>query len=112
MYFGAVFHYFFSTKDEKEKKVSLLKWIIAGILIQFILGIILYSSLLEKPDNITNASLFIGITASAVFLWLIFSYTNKNEILGIKVILPVLMLILVSMLLVRQIIQDKSFVPF
>jgi mono/diheme cytochrome c family protein len=110
--FGAVFHYFFSTKDEKEKKASLLKWIIAGILIQFILGIILYSSLLEKPDNITNASLFIGIMASAVFLWLIFAFINKNETLGIKVTLPVLMLILVPMLLVRQIIQDKSFVPF
>ncbi|WP_435550626.1 c-type cytochrome [Desulfobacterium sp. N47] len=109
--FGAAFHYFFSTKDEREKKSSLLKWIVASILIQFILGIILYSSLLEKPDNITNNFLFIGITAAAVLLWLIFSIINKSGILSIKATLPILMGILIPMLLARQFIQDKEFIP-
>lgn len=109
--FGAAFHYFFSTNDERGKKSSLLKWIVAGILIQFILGIILYTSLLEKPDNITNASLFIGITAAAVLLWLIFSIINKSSALSIKTALPIFMLILVPMLLARQFIQDKKFMP-
>jgi mono/diheme cytochrome c family protein len=107
--FGAAFHYFFSAKDERGEKSSLLKWIVAGILIQFILGIILYSSLLEKPDNITNASLFIGISAAAVLLWLTFSITNKRRALNIKAALPIFMLILVPMLLARQLIQDKKF---
>ena len=109
--FGHAFHYFFSTKDEIGKKSSLLKWIVAGILVQFILGIILYSSLLEKPDNVTNASLFIGITAAAVLLWLIFSIINKSSALSIKAALPIFMLILVPMLLARQFIQDKKFMP-
>jgi mono/diheme cytochrome c family protein len=109
--FGAVFHYFFSTKDEIEKKSSLLRLMVAGIFIQFILGIILYSSLLEKPDNITNASLFTGITAAAVLLWLIFSSVNKSSALSIKAVFLILMLILVPMLLTRQFIQDKNFVP-
>jgi mono/diheme cytochrome c family protein len=109
--FGAAFHYFFSTKDERGEKSSLLKWIVAGILIQFVLGIILYSSLLEKPDNITNASLFIGITAAAVLLWLIFSIINKSSAISIKVALPIFMIILVPMLLARQCIQDTKFMP-
>ena len=108
--FGAAFHYFFSAKDEIEKR-SLLKLIVAGVLVQIILGIMLYSSLPEKPDYITNVSLFVGVIAVAVLLWLIFSTINKNA-LNIKTVLPILMLILVPMLLTRQFIQDRSLMPF
>jgi mono/diheme cytochrome c family protein len=109
--FGAAFHYFFSAKDEIEKR-SLLKLIVAGILVQIILGIMLYSSLPEKPDHSTNVSLFVGVIAAAVLLWLIFSTTNKSSALNIKTVLPVLMLILVPMLLTRQFIQDRNLIPF
>ncbi len=108
--FGAAFHYFFSTREEIEKKKSILKWIVAGLLLQFILGIMLYSSLPEKPDYIINISLFVGVTAAAVLLWVIFTI-NKDSALNIKKVLPIVMLILVSMLLARQFIQDTTFVP-
>jgi len=108
--FGAAFHYFFSTKDETEKR-SLLKWIVAGILLQIILGITLYSSLLEKPDYITDVSLFIGIISTALLLWTIYLSMNNKSTLNIKTVLPLLMLILVPMLLTRQFIQYKKFLP-
>ncbi len=109
--FGAAFHYFFSTKDETEKR-SLLKWIVAGILLQIILGITLYSSLLEKPDYITNASLLAGVLGAALLLWIIYLSMDKKNTLNIKTVPPLLMLILVPMLLTRQFIQNKKFMPF
>ncbi len=108
--FGAAFHYFFSTKDEAEKR-SLLKWIVVGILLQIILGITLYSSLLEKPDYITNASLFIGVVGVALLLWIIYLNMGKKSTLDIRTVLPLLMLILIPMLLARQFIQYKKFLP-
>ena len=59
--FGAAFHYLFSSRDESEKQMTLLKWILAGILLQFVLGVLLYTSLPEKPDVVTNGSLILGI---------------------------------------------------
>ncbi len=109
--FGAAFHYFFSTKDETEKR-SLLKWIVGGILLQIILGIILYTSLLGKPDFITNVFLFIGVIGTALLLWVIYLGMDKKSTLNMGTVLPLLMLILVPMLLTRQFIQDKNFVPF
>ena len=109
--FGAAFHYFFSTRDDTEKK-SLLKWIVGGILLQIFLGIILYTSLLSKADSITNIFIFIGIIGVAFLLWVIFLGTDRRNTLNIRTVLPLLMLILVPMLLTRQFIQDKNFVPF
>jgi len=109
--FGAAFHYFFSTENETRKKGAMLKWIVNGILLQFILGIMLYSSLPEKPDQVSNVSLFVGVIGAAVFLSLIFSRRNKTTTLKMKTVLPVLLLILVPMLLVRQFIQDKKLMP-
>jgi mono/diheme cytochrome c family protein len=109
--FGAAFHYFFSTKDDIRKKGSLLKWIVWGILVQFILGIMLYISLPEKTDFVINTFLLIGITATAVLLWIIFLMVSKNGLLTIKAVFPLLILILISMLLTRQMIQDKKVLP-
>lgn len=108
--FGAAFHYFFSTNNEEGKR-ALLKWIVAGILFQIILGVTLYSSLLEKPDSIANVFLLIGVIGAALLLWIIFLGMDKKSELTIKAVLPLLMLILVPMLLTRQFIQDKRFMP-
>ena len=109
--FGATFHYFFSTKDETEKK-SLLKWVVGGILLQIFLGIILYTSLLGKPDSVANVFLFIGVIGVALLLWVIYLGMDSRSTLNIRAVLPLLMLILIPMLLTRQFIQDKNFIPF
>jgi mono/diheme cytochrome c family protein len=110
--FGAAFHYFFSTKGDREKKSTLLKWIVAGILLQFVLGIMLYSSLPEKPDNITIVSLMAGVIAAGLLLWVIFLNLDENVNLSLKTAVPLLLLVLIPMLLARQSIQNRKLLPF
>ena len=109
--FGSAFHYFFSARNDSENR-SLLKWIVAGLLMQIILGLMLYSSLLERPDYIVNVSLFVGVSATSVLLWMFFNLPVGNMALNIKTTVPILMVILVSMLLTRQFIQYKKLLPF
>jgi mono/diheme cytochrome c family protein len=71
----------------------------------------LYGSLPGRPDYITTVFLFAGIVSAAILLWVIFYGGSKDLPLNIKIALPVLMLILVSMLLSRQSIQDRSLLP-
>jgi mono/diheme cytochrome c family protein len=108
--FGSGFHYFFVAEDDTERK-SLQKWFVAGILLQFILGIMLYGSLPERPGYITTAFLLAGIASASILLWIVFSIVSKDLPLNIKMVLPVLMLILVSMLLTRQLLQDRTLLP-
>jgi mono/diheme cytochrome c family protein len=109
--FGASFHYFFSTRDEKAKKKSLLLWLMTGLLLQIILGLLLYRSLPAKPGPVVNIFLFVGISAAILFLWFVFYFSNKGLGLSIKTVVPLLMLTLTSMLLARQALQDKKFLP-
>lgn len=108
--FGSGFHYFFIAEDDTERK-SLQKWFVAGILLQFILGIMLYGTLPERPGYVIIISLFAGIVAAAILLWVVFSVVSKDLPLNIKMVLPVLMLVLVSMLLTRQFLQDRTLLP-
>lgn len=108
--FGSGFHYFFIAENDTERK-SLQKWFVAGILIQFILGIMLYGLLPERPGYITTVFLLVGIVAGSILLWVVFSVVSKDLPLNIKMILPVLMLVLVSMLLTRQFLQDRTLLP-
>jgi mono/diheme cytochrome c family protein len=108
--FGAGFHYFFTAEDETERK-TLQRWFVAGILVQFILGVMLYGTFPSTPDYIVIIYLFAGITAASFLLWLVFSAEEKGLSLNIKTILPVLMLVLVSMLLTRQFLQDRALIP-
>jgi hypothetical protein len=63
--FGSGFHYFFIAENDTERK-SLEKWFVAGILIQFILGIMLYGLLPERPGYITTVFLLVGIVAASI----------------------------------------------
>lgn len=108
--FGSGFHYFFTAEDDTERK-SLQKWFVAGILLQFVLGIMLYGSLPEQPGYITTVFFLVGIVAAAILLWVVFSVVSKDLPLNIKMVLPVLMLLLVSMLLTRQFLQDRTILP-
>lgn len=109
--FGAAFHYFYTARDDRNKKQSLLKWIIAGILFQFITGPFLALSL--PGGNFFDVSVFniIGIVTAAVLMWKIFSVANTEFTLKIYAVAPLLMIILISMLFTRQQIQNRSFMP-
>lgn len=109
--FGAGFHYFFTAEDETERK-ALKRWFVAGILLQFILGIMLYGVFPANPGYAVIIYLFAGIAAASFLLWLVFSAAERGLPLNIKTILPVLMLVLVSMLMTRQFLQDRAIIPF
>ncbi len=107
---GAAYHYFFTAKLETGR-AALLPWMVAGILVQFLLGLLLYNSLLEKPDAITVAVLATGAGGAALLLWVIFGALSRGSSVGLKTMVPILMLVLVSMLLVRQLLQNKQVLP-
>jgi mono/diheme cytochrome c family protein len=110
--FGAAFHYFFSTKEKRQKRASLLNWAVAGIVLQFVLGILLYAFLPKRPESVVNASLMVGVMATMVSLWMIYFNTNKGLPLKLKSTVPILMVLLVSMVVARKSIQDQNLLPF
>ena len=110
--FGAVFHYLFSKKERKEKRPSLLKWTVAGILLQFVVGILLYAFLPKRPDSVIYISLILGVIATAVLLGMIYFNSRKGLSLTVKSVVPILIVILVSMVVARKSIQDRNLLPF
>jgi mono/diheme cytochrome c family protein len=109
--FGATFHYFFAAR-EREDRESLLQLLVAGILLQIVLGIMLYASLPAKPGIIVNLALLAGIAGAALFLWYLFTIASKTDApLALHITVPSMMFILVSMLLGRQLIQYRTYLP-
>jgi mono/diheme cytochrome c family protein len=109
--FGGTFHYFFTTQDDREKKRILLKWIMIGILFQFLVGPMLAISLPGGSDLVIGIFIIIGIFTSALLLWKIFTIVNTEFTLRLYSVVPLLLIILISMLLARQHIQNRSFIP-
>jgi mono/diheme cytochrome c family protein len=108
---GGVFHYFFSARAKESRKKALLLWITTGLLLQVIIGLLLYQSLPNGAGRATNLFLFIGILAALVLLWIIFDWRNRDRSLGLGTVVPLLTLVVVPMLLARQALQDREFLP-
>jgi mono/diheme cytochrome c family protein len=109
--FGSAFHLFYIGEDEKEKKASLLKWVVSGTLLQFILGVMLYTSLPDKPEAITKVFLAVGLVAASSLLWMIYFNSDAKDRFRLKTAAPLLILILVSMLMTRHLIQNRHYLP-
>ncbi|MFI5329882.1 MAG: c-type cytochrome [Desulfobaccales bacterium] len=107
---GAVFHYFFTAKLDTGR-AALLPWISAGVLFQVPLGLLLYTSLLVKPDPIILAVLVVGVGGAVLLLWVIFGAVRQGAPLTLKTVIPLVMLVLVAMLLTRQLLQNKQLIP-
>jgi mono/diheme cytochrome c family protein len=109
--FGAAFHYFFTARHDDLKKLSLSKWIMAGILFQFAEGPILALLLPHKFDVVVVLFLIAGISSAAYIIWRLFSAVIAKSLLTLRLTVPLLMITLVSMLLIRQHFQNISFIP-
>ncbi len=107
---GAAVHYFFTAKLDTGR-AALLPWISAGVLLQVPLGLLLYTSLLVKPDPIIQAVMVVGVMGAALLLWVIFGAVRRGAPLALKTVIPLLMLVLVAMLLTRQLLQNKQLLP-
>ena len=107
---GAAFHYFFTARLDTGR-AALLPWFSAGVLLQVPLGLLLYTSLLVKPDPIIQAVLVVGVMGAALLLWVTFGAVRRRAPLTLKTIIPLLMLVLMAMLLTRQLLQNKQLLP-
>jgi mono/diheme cytochrome c family protein len=108
--FAAAFHYFFtSSKYGIGHRPALIKWMLGGLLFQFIIGFALYLSLLHKPDALSIFYMAAGIVLALIMIWLSALALQPNTSLNFIVVLPLLLFLLASMLLTRQRFQDRAF---
>jgi len=108
---GAAFHYLFSKRKDSRKDSALSRWLVIGILIQFVLGPLLYLSLPRRPGAAANLFLLIGVIGAGLLLRSVYYLKNKGRAMGIKTLAPISALVLFFMLLTRQTLQDKTFLP-
>ncbi len=102
--FGGAFHYFFSKANQTQKRAEMMRWVVAGILVQFVLGILLYASLPRRPDLLINLLIVLAITAAGILLWLV----AFRQSLPFRATVPLLLFVLLPMLLTRQYLQDQG----
>jgi mono/diheme cytochrome c family protein len=106
--FGAAFHYFFTSRGDPDRKRSLLKWMLGGLLAQVVIGAGLFFSLLREPTPAAYAYLLVGAALAAVVIGLAAFHVGGAP-MSARIVLPCLVVLLMSMLLVRQGFQDAGF---
>jgi mono/diheme cytochrome c family protein len=108
--FGGAFYYFLGVKYlGREGADSMVGWMVGGVLLQFISGPLLTLTVSGKLGFYPSLFMVIGISAAAILLWTIFKRSGKS--LSPAATIPLMIALLVSMLLVRQFIQDSGFSP-
>jgi mono/diheme cytochrome c family protein len=107
--FGTVYHYLFSAEHETERR-SLRRLALATLLAQSVLGVILYTTL-DKPGLAVVTALSVGVAAAALLIWLLALLATNKRPTGVPSIVIGFVVVLVSMLLVRQLIQDAKILP-
>ena len=70
------FHYFFTAKLDTEGTPFALD--LRRGLFQVPLGLLLYASLLVKPEPIILVVMFVGVTGAALLLWVIFGAVRQG----------------------------------
>lgn len=119
---GGIVHYFWSQPWEVRKRRSLLAWVAGAILVQFVLGVMLYASMphhrqrADAPFDSAftwafNGSVFVGVAAGAWLLAVIVRALMREKPLGLAATIAPTTVLLISMLLARQLNQDRAFVP-
>jgi mono/diheme cytochrome c family protein len=109
--FGGAFHYFFVARRYPRHRASLLRWMLLGLVLQVVLGIALYWSLLQEVPPIVYAYLSAGIGLTAVMIWVVATTMGSRGSLNHTAVIPLLLALLVSMLLARQEFQDQAVSP-
>jgi cytochrome c len=108
--FAAAFHYFLGVKYLGRKGAdAMVGWMAGGTLLQFISGPLLALTVSGKLGFHPVLFMVIGISAAAILLWTIFKRSGKS--LCPMATIPLMIVLLVSMLSVRQFLQDSGFSP-
>ena len=108
--FGGAFHYFAGKRYlNAEKREAMPGWMAGGILFQFIGGPLLLLTVSGRVSALPVFFIVLGIVSAAALLWYLYKAKEKGQRLA--AVLPPLVLLLVSMLLARQVLQDAAFSP-
>lgn len=106
--FGAAFHLFFSTTSHPEKVPHLRNWIFGATLAQVVIGIPLIFSVASGLDWPVLGAVTVGAAAAMLALWILRPASISCISEKPRCLLALLPVILVSMLLARQFLQDYS----
>jgi mono/diheme cytochrome c family protein len=109
--FGGAFHYFFITWNNKEKSRVMLKWMLGGLLFQVPVGVLLFSSLFQKPTAVMYCYLGAGIILTGLMIWTAAISLTRRRSAGFAATVTALLLLLGAMLLFRQGLQDRGVAP-
>lgn len=110
--FGAAFQYLATTEGHEHRKHILVRWMVIGLLAQFVIGGLLALTLQQWIDLWTILPLLLGILCAVVLVWLLFHRWGKPGIhhLGMSGVL-LLPILLFGMLFARQMIQQQKVIP-
>jgi len=107
--FAAALQFLFLSRRDEAARASFRKWIVGGLIFQFVAGVGLLASLPRRPDAWTAGVMLYGIAAAAVLLWALAGARWAR--LGPATGAILLVFILLPMLLTRQFLQDAVVVP-
>lgn len=111
--FGAAFHLFFSTRERPDKIPTLRAWLFGALLAQVSLGVpLLLVSAVPGLDWPVLVAVTVGAAAAMTSLWAIRPAAGIPGMAGPRSLLALLPIILISMLAVRQILQDRNLAPW
>lgn len=104
--FTAAFHYVYpGRKDALRLRGGMLRWIVGGLWFQVVAGVALYASLPRFPGIPGNLLLIVGVLAAGGLAWLAFRGRERGLLVSGSATAALLMLVLLTMLLVRQRLQ-------
>jgi mono/diheme cytochrome c family protein len=109
--FGALAHFFLTSRGRTERRDRMRRWLTAGILVELVVGPLLLISLPGKMDAPSTVVLAVGLLFLAVFSWVAAFRRRAGRSFGLKSSAALLMGVLLCMLLVRQRQQDRAFGP-
>lgn len=109
--FGAAFHFYFAARNNRPRQHALEKWIVAGLLIQFVIGPLLAILQMVSLDRYVLIALVVGMASAVVLLAKLVSVFNTDRTVGLSTAAVLLMVLLTFMLTTRQVIQNKAFMP-
>jgi mono/diheme cytochrome c family protein len=109
--FGALAHFFVTSRGRAERRDEMRRWIVAGILVELAVGPVLLISLPGRMDTPSIVFLGVGLLLLAGFTWTAAFGRGAGRDAGLKRSAALLLGVLLCMLLVRQRQQDRAFSP-
>ncbi len=109
--FGAVFHLFFSAREDPDKAMRLRGWVFGAILAQVVIGIPLVFSVAPGLDWPVLLAVTVGVAGAMLALWALRPGQAAQAGVGPGSLLVLLPVIFVAMLVSRQFLQDAALAP-